>query len=79
MVAPARALLERRGYRWLEVEYALLELRMLRDLGHLGPSERALAEARALLQGIAARQAVTEASALRVHPWTREVRRAMAS
>ncbi|MFM2162920.1 MAG: Serine/threonine-protein kinase PrkC [Pseudomonadota bacterium] len=79
MLAPARALLDRPGYRWLEVEYALLELRMLRDLGHLGPSERSLAEARALLQGIASKQAVTEASALRVHPWTREVRRAMAS
>jgi hypothetical protein len=79
MMAPARALLERPGYRWLEVEYALQEMRMLRELGHPGPAERSLVEARALLQGIASRQAVTEASALRVHPWTREVRRAMAS
>jgi hypothetical protein len=75
---PVQGLLDDPGFRVLYLESALAELRWAKARGDVAAISRNLREAQSVLQGIAARQERTEASALRVHPWTREVRNAMA-
>jgi hypothetical protein len=77
LFAPVAALLDNPAFRVLYLEFALAELRWAGARQDRAAADRNLREVQSVLHGIAARQAKTEAAALRVHPWTREVRRAM--
>jgi tetratricopeptide (TPR) repeat protein len=74
---PVAGLLDRPEFRVLYLESCLAELRWARAKDDASGVARALAESQSVFNGMAARQARVEQAALRVHPWMRELRRAL--
>lgn len=75
--APVQELLDRSGFRVLYLEHLLAEYRWHRHRDNDPLSRQSLREAQAVLGRLAARQHRIEQAAMRVHPWTKEIKRAL--
>ena len=74
---PVQELLDRSGFRILYLEHLLAEFRWHRHQDKELLSQQSLREAQAVLGRLAARQHRIEQAAMRVHPWTKEIKRAL--
>ncbi len=76
---PVEELLDRSGFRILYLEHLLAEYRWHTSQGNEPLAQQSLRESAAVLGRIASTQNRIEQAAMRVHPWMKEIKRALVS